>query len=632
MPVRKLVAIVMADVVGYSRLMERDEAGTHARLRELRGELVDPKIAEHRGRTVQTSGDGMLLEFPSATSALRCAVEVQRALGVRNLYLGPDERIELRIGINLGDIIVEGEDVIGDAVNIAQRLENLAEPGGICVAAAVQEQVHEDLGIEFVDIGKQRVKNISKPIHVYRIALAKGAGAKAEPGAAGSSPAESTRPRPRRRTQAVTGVAALAVLGAWAAWQFRTPPAQVATATGSAPMPRSVMVAPFKAPTGDGELLSLASTLTSDISRTLADTLRDVAVVPFDAGAYVGSAAENAGSGRKLKARLLLEGDVRATGDDVTVIARLIDAEHSRQLGSDRVAIARDRLAQDQELLTVRLQYAIRELFETAERRRTAAPLPPNATATELVQRAQTLLDIGSEDLSSLREIRSLYDRAIERDPLLAAAWSGRTNVAFAEFLQDYKADRERLLAEMDRDSLRAIQLDDRDPAAWNARHQALQFQSRFDAALAASDRARALDPGHYYFLRGFLYIFSGRADEALRLAETRHSAIGRAHPVIDTMSCDAHLHLGNYAQAIADCERAAAGNDGYWDYLNLTAAYAQAGDAAKAAAAKAELKRRVPDFTIGRYQAKRLSTDPTWVRQTEEHVVAGWRKAGVPE
>src|SRR5262245_7246340 len=158
MPVsRKLVAVVMADVVGYSRLMERDEAGTHARLRELREKLLDPKVAEHGGRMVKTSGDGMLLEFPSATSALRCAVEVQREMGVRNLYLAPEERIELRIGINLGDIIVEGDDIIGDGVNVAARLETLAEPGGICVAAAVWEQVHEDLGVEFIDSGEQQV-------------------------------------------------------------------------------------------------------------------------------------------------------------------------------------------------------------------------------------------------------------------------------------------------------------------------------------------------------------------------------------------------------------------------------------------------------------------------------------------
>jgi putative peptide modification system cyclase len=172
---RKLAAVVIADVVGYSRLMERDEAGTHTRLRELRQHLFDPKIAAHGGRTIRTSGDGMLLEFPSATAALRCAVEVQREMGERNLSRTPEDRIELRVGINLGDIIVESDEIAGDGVNMAARLETLAEPGGICVSAAIQEQVHEDLGVAFVDAGLQQVKNISKPVRVYHVALEKGA-------------------------------------------------------------------------------------------------------------------------------------------------------------------------------------------------------------------------------------------------------------------------------------------------------------------------------------------------------------------------------------------------------------------------------------------------------------------------
>src|SRR5215472_10814848 len=178
MPVtRKLIAVVVADVVGYSRHTERDETGTHERLKHLRDDLIDPKIAEQHGRIVNTAGDGLVLEFPSATSALRCAVEIQREMGARNLFIAPDERIEYRIGINLGDIIVDGSDIIGDGVNVAARLETLAEPGGICVASAVREQIHEDLGVEFLDSGEQHVKNISKPIHVFSVALRKGSAA-----------------------------------------------------------------------------------------------------------------------------------------------------------------------------------------------------------------------------------------------------------------------------------------------------------------------------------------------------------------------------------------------------------------------------------------------------------------------
>jgi adenylate cyclase len=210
---RKLVAVVMADVVGYSRLMERDEAGTHQRLRALHDELIAPKIAEHGGRTVKTAGDGMLVEFPSATSALRCAVEVQRELGVRNLYAIPDVRIALRIGINLGDIIVDGDDIIGDDVNVAARLETLAEPGGICVASAIWEQVHEDLGIEFIDAGEQHVENISKPVRVFRVALAKGRSQSDGNGltAKASGPATSWRQRFSARRVGIATFAAVAI-------------------------------------------------------------------------------------------------------------------------------------------------------------------------------------------------------------------------------------------------------------------------------------------------------------------------------------------------------------------------------------------------------------------------------------
>ena len=165
---RRLAAILIADVVGFSRHMERDDAGAFARLREIRERVIDPKIAEHGGRVVKTAGDGMLLEFGSADSALRCAIEVQRLMSADNQSKAADERIEFRIGINLGDIIVDGNDIAGDGVNVAARLEALAEPGGICVSAGVREQVHGQLDVEFVDGGEQRVKNIARPIRVFR--------------------------------------------------------------------------------------------------------------------------------------------------------------------------------------------------------------------------------------------------------------------------------------------------------------------------------------------------------------------------------------------------------------------------------------------------------------------------------
>src|SRR5215471_18110043 len=170
---RKLAAILAADVAGYSRLVGLDEEGTLARLRELRRDLIDPTIAEHRGRIVKTTGDGLLVEFPSVVDAVRCAFSVQRAVAERETALPPDRRIEFRVGINLGDIVVDGDDILGDGVNIAARLEGISEPGGICISGVVHDQVRGKVETEFADLGEQNLKNIAQPVRAYRVVLSK---------------------------------------------------------------------------------------------------------------------------------------------------------------------------------------------------------------------------------------------------------------------------------------------------------------------------------------------------------------------------------------------------------------------------------------------------------------------------
>jgi class 3 adenylate cyclase len=173
-PVRRLAAILAADVAGYSRLMGVDEEGTHERLKAHLGELVNPKIGEHRGRIVKNTGDGFLAEFGSVVDAVRCAVEVQRGMAERNAATPPEERIEFRVGINLGDVMAESEDIFGDGVNVAARLEALAEPGGICVSRVVRDQVRDKLDYTFEDLGEQQVKNIARPVRVYRVSKIRG--------------------------------------------------------------------------------------------------------------------------------------------------------------------------------------------------------------------------------------------------------------------------------------------------------------------------------------------------------------------------------------------------------------------------------------------------------------------------
>ena len=366
--VRKLVAVVAADVVGYSRLMERDEAGTHERLRALHDGLIAPKIAEHGGRTVHTSGDGMLVEFSKrhVGPSLR-RQGAQRELGARNLYVTADEKIELRIGINLGDIIVEGDDIIGDGVNVAARLETLAEPGGICVASAIWEQVHEDLGIDFVDAGEQHVKNISKPIRMYRVALGKGSTAKADATKRTDAATGPSERKPARRRAAIA-VGTLILVGAigFAIWQWTQ---RQATTAVAGPPPRSILVLPFSASGGDAPLDALAVALSGDVARALANSIRDATIVaPAAAGKDKSIDERTLAKGANV--RYLVAGDVRVAGDDIAVTARLIDGTTGKQLASERRAIVRARAGEDQELLVARLTAAARLMFDNAEGRR----------------------------------------------------------------------------------------------------------------------------------------------------------------------------------------------------------------------------------------------------------------------
>jgi len=599
---RKLVAVVMADVVGYSRLMERDESGTHARLRELRA-LIVSKAATLGGRLVKTAGDGFLLEFHSATAALRWAIDLQRELAERNARAPEDEKLELRIGINLGDIIVDGDDIVGDGVNVAARLESIAQPGGICVASAIWEQVHEDLGVEFVDGGEQYVKNITKPVHVYRVSVGD-----ALPAAAGER-----RPPPawraslmRRRGIVVAAVVVSALVAAGAGLlATRETPADDASLT--------IRVGTFAAPAGDGRLAPLADGLAADLARALADTVRDARIV------------------REGAARYVVDGDVRRSGDELAVTLRLVTDADRKQVGIERVTTGLADVESDRSRLVSRALLETRDLMDVAEMRRVLALKHPPSTPRELSAKAAWLT--AQNTVTSIHEARKLLDEALRRDPTFVSALTGRALTYSSEFWIDFTADRETLVTAMERDTAAALALEPRDPAAWFMRANVLAHQAHYDAAFDANDRARSIDPSRYFAQRVLLHGYNGRPDEALRTVEQRAAALGgQLDPWFRMLRCDANVQLGRYAEAIADCERATGGVTYYWVWLDLAAAYGQAGDLEKAAKAKDELMRRVPTFTISRMVAKRISTDPAYVRAMREHFYPGLRKAGVPE
>jgi adenylate cyclase len=330
---RRLAAILAADVAGYSRLMGADEEGTPNRLKAHRRELVDPKIRQHHGRIVKTTGDGMLVEFSSVVDAVRCAVEIQRAMLDRNAEELEDKRITFRIGVNLGDVIADSDDIYGDGVNIAARLEALAEPGGLCISRPVRDQVRDKLLYAFDDMGEQEVKNIARPLRVYALSVA--AVAKLPPVIAPARPrATRRRARPRRE------------------------------------LPRlSIVVLPFANLSNDPEQEYFADAITDDLTTDLSRISDSFVIARNTAFTYKGKPVHAKQIGRELGVRYVLEGSVRRMDDQVQVNVQLIDGESGAHLWADRFETDRRNLAQAQSDITGRLARTLNlELVKEAGR------------------------------------------------------------------------------------------------------------------------------------------------------------------------------------------------------------------------------------------------------------------------
>jgi TolB-like protein/class 3 adenylate cyclase len=354
---RRLAAILAVDVAGYSRLMGADEEGTLAALKAVRRELADPKIKEHRGRIVKTTGDGLLLEFASVVDAVRCAVEVQREMTERNTDLPPDRRIEFRMGINVGDIIKDGRDIYGDGVNVAARLEALAEPGGICVSRVVRDQVRDKLAFSFEDLGEQQVKNIARPIRVHRILLGE------KPG----------------RSETATGAAA-------------NPPLAL-------PDKPSIAVLPFQNMSDDPEQEYFVDGMVEEIITALSRIRWLFVIARNSSFTYKGHAVDVKQVGRELGVRYVLEGSVRKGGNRVRITAQLIDAVTGTHLWADRFDGLIEDVFELQDKVASSVAGVIEPALQAAETARSAGRPTNDLTAYDLYLRAYAMF------VSSARQI-----------------------------------------------------------------------------------------------------------------------------------------------------------------------------------------------------------------------------------
>jgi adenylate cyclase len=607
--------------------MGRDDSGTLAALKAHRRELIDPKIAEHDGRIVKTTGDGLLLEFSSVVDAVRCAVDVQRGMAERNEGIARDKRLEFRIGINVGDIIIDGGDIFGDGVNVAARLEALADPGGICVSRVVRDQVLDKLSFTFEDLGAQQVKNIARPVDVYRVDLR-----------SGTSPAHSQRrklwqrlSRGRGWRQLVAGLLALGLAGVavWTLPRFwkETPP--------PGPPVLSVAVLPLAAPAGDADASRFADALTRYLLTGLPSKREYGRVLVVSAGS-----AANAGPGaidphelgRKINVRYVLEGDVLRGGDAHGVNLRLVDAATRAQIWSGRETLRDADVAAESSAALRSLATTLRRVLIGAEEQRVKAQPVSALNAPELVLRAYAL---GGEDpsLTGLAGAGKLVDEALRLEPDLVPALVLRAALFHDEGEVDPNADRDRIAREQDRYTARAVQLDPTDSRAWSWRTQALASLGRWNAAFEANATEIKLDPyeGNGYLARADLMIVTARPAEALAMVD-RALALRPDDPWAAATACEAHLFAGEMERAIAACERATGRENYWWTHLVLAAAYANHGEMAKAVAAKVEALRTVPGLTITQLRAKRGSDNPEYLRLAEKYWYEGLRKAGLPE
>ncbi len=486
---RRLAAILAADVAGYSRLIEADEEGTLGRLKALRAEIIDPKIAEHKGRIVKTTGDGLLVEFASVVDALRCAAEMQAALAESNAPLPPDRRVAFRIGIHQGDIVVEDGDIFGDGVNVAARLEGLAEPGGICVSARVQEDAAGRLDLVFEDMGEQTLKNMARPVRVYRV--------------------RPESPLPSPPPLAGEGSARSARVGA------AEPPAL--------PLPDkpSIAVLPFANMSGDPEQEYFADGMVEEIITALSRIRWLFVIARNSSFTYKGRAVDVKEVGRELGVRYVLEGSVRKAGRQVRITGQLIDALTGTHLWAGRFDGSLEDIFDLQDKIAVSVVGVIEPALQAAEMRRSAARPTTDLTAYDLYLRALALYPVTKERVV---EALGLLDRAIAIDPRYGPALS-LAAMCHMTLVRDGWAEEPETSRRKGIDlARRALEAGENDPRILaNAAGALAHFGEDIGAMMGLVDRALALNPSFArgWNVSGLLRIFAGQPDLAIEHVET---------------------------------------------------------------------------------------------------------------
>jgi adenylate cyclase len=550
-PVRRLTAILAADVAGYSRLMGADEEGTHERVQAHLEELVNPKIEERRGRIVKNTGDGFLAAFPSVIDAVRCAVEVQRGMGERNEDTPPEKRIELRIGINLGDVIVEQHDIFGDGVNVAARLEGLAEPGGVCVSGTVRDHIGDRLPYAFEDMGAQSVKNIARPVRVYAVL-----------------------------PEAIAG----------------TPIARVLSAPASSPpiaAPRlSIVVLPFTNLSNDPDQQYFADGITEDVTTDLSRIEKMFVISRNTAFTYRNKPIDTKQIGRELGVRYVLGGSVRRSGNQVRVSAQLIDAATDAQLWAERSDSDTGDLFALQNEITSRIANALGIELVAAE---AARPTEHPDALDYLLRGRAVLLKTWTPDI--FREAINLFEHALALDPQSVEAQSRLAFILATRVLSGMADSAAADLARAEGLVDQALAALPRYAFAHFAKGNVLRAQNRWDEAIPEYEAALALNHNlvHALLHLGWCKLSIGSIEEVIPLVEQairlspRDPGIGSFYHLI----WNVHLLQSRTDEAIVWLEKTRSIMPAApFPRSRLAAAYALRGETERAVAELAEARR----------------------------------------
>jgi adenylate cyclase len=643
---RRLEAIMFADVVGYSRLTGQDEVGTWRRLRSVLRDVVRPELKAHAGRIVRIKGDGILVEFPSAVEAVVSAVALQQALAQRNVNFADMQRIQLRIGINLGDVITNDEDVHGDGVNIACRLEPLADPGGICISATVHEHVRGKLAYPFQNRGEQTLKNIATPVRIFSLG----------PEIIAGLPRDDARPEiPKkswRRYAAALAVGCLCTAVLWTLWQYLGPSRETAAiqtrsfGPSSPPIPaprallpsapaQSIVVLPFTS--RDPEQEYFAEGITEDLTTDLSRIPGSFVIAPSTAFSYKGRPIDVRQIGRELSVRYALQGSVRRMADSVRINAQLVDAANASQLWADRFNGDVAQLAKVQDQVTQRIAAALRVVLIDAESQRALRERPINPEVIDLTMRGSALLNKQASRESTQRA-RELFEAALRLSSDHLPALNGLAQTMLVQWQSTwYPSSSEEHLEELHRVMNKALAVKPDDAIATYHRGYVLKrLRKDLTGALAAFERAIAIDPNlavaHNYV--GQIKVFLGRANEA---AEHTLKAIQLSprDPQLALWYYQlalTYIHQRRYDEAVEWGRRSAQVNANLrYPYRVLAAALALSGQIDEAKLIAAEMLRRYPKETVRAFLAREPWPNPIY-REGQNREIAGMRLAGIPE